>query len=93
MIFTDNGIVLLRQAFRETDRIVSMYTREHGRINVRVPGVMRPGGKLKAMSEPFVCADYRIYVRRGGVMARGGGYGTLFDRTVGLFKNAHQLAG
>jgi len=68
MIFTDSGIVLLRQAFRETDRIVSMYTREHGRINVRVPGVMRPGGKLKAMSEPFVCADYRIYVRRGGVM-------------------------
>ena len=68
MIFTDKGIVLLRQAFRETDRVVALYTREHGRINVRIPGVQRPGGKLKALSEPFSCADMRIYVRRGGVM-------------------------
>ena len=80
MIFTDNGIILLRQEFRETDRILSMYTREHGRINVRVPGVMRQTGKLKALSEPFVCADYRIYVRRGGVMGTltGGKINSVF---------------
>lgn len=68
MIFTDSGIILFRQEFREADRIVSLYTREHGRINVRVPGVMRPAGKLKALSEPFAFGDYRIYVRRGGVI-------------------------
>ena len=68
MIFTDAAIILLRQPFREADRIVSLYSREHGRLNVRVPGVMRRTGKLKALSEPFVCADVRIYVRRGGVM-------------------------
>lgn len=68
MIFTDTGIILLRQPFREADRIASLYTREHGRINVRVPGVKRQAGKLKAISEPFVCADMRVYVRRGGVM-------------------------
>ncbi len=68
MIFTDKGIVLLRQPFRETDRVISLYTREHGRVNVRVPGVMRQSGKLKALSEPFVCAEVRIYVRRGGAM-------------------------
>ncbi len=68
MIFTDSGIILLRQKFREADRIVSLYTREHGRINVRVPGVLRTTGKLKALSEPFTCGDYRIYVKRGGVV-------------------------
>ncbi|MBR2392095.1 MAG: DNA repair protein RecO [Elusimicrobiaceae bacterium] len=68
MIFTDTGIMLFRQEFREADRIVSLYTREHGRINARLPGVMRAAGKLKAVSEPFACADYRIYVRRGGVI-------------------------
>ncbi len=80
MIFTDNGIILLRQKFRETDRVVSMYTREHGRINARVPGVMRQQGKLKALSEPFVCGDYRIYVRRGGVMGTltGGKVNSVF---------------
>ena len=68
MIFTDSGIVLLRQDFRETDRIVSIYTRQHGRFHARLPGVSRPAGKLKALCEPFVYADYRIYVRRGGVI-------------------------
>ena len=68
MIFTDSGIILLRQDFREADRMVSLYTREHGRIHVRLPGVARAAGKLKALSEPFAYADYRIYVRRGGVV-------------------------
>lgn len=80
MIFTDNGIILLRQDFREADRIVSLYTREHGRLNVRVPSVMRQTGKLKALIEPFVCAEYRIYVRRGGVMGTltGGKINSVF---------------
>lgn len=68
MIFTDAGIVLLRQNFRESDRIVSLYTRSHGRLNARLPGVSRAAGKLKAVSEPFAWADYRIYVRRGGTI-------------------------
>ena len=46
MIFTDSGIILLRQDFREADRIVSLYTKEHGRINVRLPGVARSVGNL-----------------------------------------------
>ncbi|MBQ3667416.1 MAG: DNA repair protein RecO [Elusimicrobiaceae bacterium] len=68
MIFTDTGIILLRQPFRESDRVVSIYTREHGRLNARVPGVSRTTGKLKALCEPLTLADLRIYVKRGGVM-------------------------
>lgn len=80
MIFTDSGIVLLRQDFRETDRIVSIYTRQQGRFNARLPGVSRPTGKLKALCEPFVWADYRIYVRRGGVIGTitGGKLNNIF---------------
>lgn len=69
MIFTDTGIILYRQAFRESDRIVSIYTRSHGRLNARLPGVARSGGKLKALGEPLTLADYRFYVKRGGVLA------------------------
>ena len=68
MIFTDTGIILLRQPFRESDRVVSIYTREHGRINARCPGVSRTTGKLKALCEPLTLSDLRIYVKRGGVM-------------------------
>lgn len=63
MIFSDTGIVLFRQDFREADRIVALYTLQHGRLHVRIPGVNRAKGKLKAFGEPFACADYRIYQR------------------------------
>ena len=80
MIFTDSGIILFRQEFREADRMVSLYTREHGRLNARLPGVLRAAGKLKAVSEPFACADYRFYVRRGGTVATitGGKINSIF---------------
>jgi DNA repair protein RecO (recombination protein O) len=80
MIFSDNGIVLLRQDFRENDRVVCLYTREHGRINVRFPGVLRAQSKLKAMSEPFTCAEYRLYVRGGSTIgtATGGKIRSVF---------------
>lgn len=80
MIFTDSGIILFRQEFREADRMVSLYTREHGRLNARLPGVLRAAGKLKAVSEPFACADYRFYVRRGGTVATitGGKINNIF---------------
>ncbi|MBR3604386.1 MAG: DNA repair protein RecO [Elusimicrobiaceae bacterium] len=68
MIFTDSGIVLFRQDFREADRVIALYTLEHGRINLRLPGVNRAKGKLKAFSEPFTCATYRIYTKRANVM-------------------------
>ncbi len=68
MIYTDAGIVLFRQNFREADRVVSLYTREHGRINLRVPGVNRTKGKLKALSETLTCAEYRIYQRSSNTL-------------------------
>jgi len=93
MIFTDSGIILLRQDFREADRVVSLYTREHGRINARLPGVSRPLGKMKALCEPLTCADYRVYVRRGGVMGTvtGGKIHTVFPQIRGDLKRL-QLA-
>ncbi len=68
MIFTDSGIVLFRQDFREADRVIALYTLEHGRMNLRLPGVNRDKGKLKPFSEPFACANYRIYVKKSNVM-------------------------
>ncbi len=88
MIFTDQGIVLFCQPFREADRIISVYTREHGRLHLRVPGVLRQSGKLKALSELFVCGDLRIYVKRGGVVGTltGGKIHCIFPAVRGDLK-------
>ena len=82
MIFSDKGIVLIRQDFRETDRVVCLYTRDHGRVHARFPSVLRPQGKLKALSEPLTYADYRLYVRRGGTIGTvtGGKIASVFPQ-------------
>lgn len=64
MDFTDRIIILLRQDFREWDRIVCAYSLEHGRIALKLPGVNKPQSKLKAISEPFVKSCVRIYIKR-----------------------------
>lgn len=91
MIFTDSAIVLYRQALRESDRVVSLYTRAHGRLNARVPGVARPTGKLKALSEPLTLADVRFYVKRGGVLATvtGGKIHSVFPALRADLKRTH----
>ncbi len=91
MIFTDSAVVLYRQPFRESDRIVSVYTRAHGRLNARLPGVARSSGKLKALGEPPTLAEMRFYVKRGGVLATvtGGKIHTVFPAVRRDLKRTH----
>lgn len=91
MIFTDHGVVLYRQPFRESDRIISLYTRRHGRLNARLPGVARSTGKLRALSEPLTLAQVRFYVKRGGVLATvtGGKIDSVFPAVRSRLKRMH----
>lgn len=68
MEFTDDIIVLLRQNFRERDRMICAYSLNHGRIALRLPGVNRSDSKLKAISEPFANSCARIYIRRNATV-------------------------
>ncbi|MDR1123338.1 MAG: DNA repair protein RecO [Elusimicrobiota bacterium] len=64
MNFCDRIIVLLKTDFREADRMVCVYSFAHGRMALRLPGVNKYNSRLKALSEPFVKSDARIYIRR-----------------------------
>lgn len=68
MEFTDDIIVLLRQNFRERDRMICVYSLNHGRMALRLPGVNRSDSKLKAISEPFASSCARIYIRRNATV-------------------------
>ena len=61
-IFVVGALVLSRWEFREMDRIAVMFTRDLGKVRARFIGVNRPKGKLKAMSEPMVHGEYRLYL-------------------------------
>lgn len=76
------AVVIGRREHRETDRLAVAYTDAFGKIPVRFGGVNRPAGKLKAVSEPMVWTELRLYVRHGAEFstATGGSLVSSFPR-------------
>lgn len=65
MIFCDYGIVLQRRPLRENDRIVTVFTLEHGKFEVNFKSVRLAKGKLRALSEAVTWGDYRFFLKKG----------------------------
>ena len=59
-----NGIVLRRTNLGETDRIVTLYTREHGKLSAVAKGARRPISRLAASTELFTYARYLLATGR-----------------------------
>lgn len=62
MIVNAPGVVLSRRNAGEADRVAVLFTEELGKLTVRFTGVNRAAGKLKAISEPLVWGEYRLYL-------------------------------
>lgn len=82
MVFCDCGIVLWRRPLRENDRIVTVFTRDRGKLEVNFKSVRLPKGKLRALSEPVSWGDYRFYLRNGSnfPVCTGGSSLSVFPR-------------
>jgi DNA repair protein RecO (recombination protein O) len=74
VIVNDNAVVLRRGDSGEYGRWVLLLTEEHGLLPARFTGVNRPAGKLKALSEPMVWGEYRLFfsLRSSAVHVVGG---------------------
>ena len=55
-----NAIVLKRINYGETDRILTLYTREHGRLSAVAKGCKRPMSRLAAGTEMFTYGRYML---------------------------------
>ncbi len=74
MILNARAVVLWRRRWAEADRLVCLYTESHGKLLARFIGADKPRAKLRALSEPFVSAEYRlIFSRRTDAIRVGGG--------------------
>jgi DNA repair protein RecO (recombination protein O) len=51
--YSASAIVLRRIDLGEKDRIITLFTREHGKLSAVAKGARRPGSKLAGASEPF----------------------------------------
>ena len=82
MTFCDSGIVLWRRPLRENDRIVTVFTRGMGKLEVNFKSVRLPKGRLRALSEPVSWGDYRFYLKSGSnfPVCTGGSSLSVFPR-------------
>ncbi|HXZ99658.1 MAG TPA: DNA repair protein RecO [Candidatus Binatia bacterium] len=66
--FTDVGIVLRRVDYGEADRVLTVLTREHGKVGVIARGVRRTGSRLAARTDLFECSRMQLVIGRGELL-------------------------
>ncbi len=61
-LYRDQAVVLRTQKLGEADRIITLLTREHGRIRSVAKGIRRTKSKFGARLEPGSHIDVQLYV-------------------------------
>lgn len=64
MTYRDEAVVLRTHKLGEADRIVTMLSRQHGKIRAVAKGVRRTASRFGARLEPFMVADLQLYKGR-----------------------------
>jgi DNA repair protein RecO (recombination protein O) len=59
-VYKAEGIILRRQALGEADRIVTLLTREHGKLRAAARGIRRTTSRLGGRVEPFTHARFLL---------------------------------
>lgn len=62
--YRDEGVVLRTHQLGEADRIVTLLTREHGKVRAVAKGVRRTSSRFGGRLEPFMVADLQLAVGR-----------------------------
>lgn len=63
--YSDEGIVLARRNYGEADRILSVYTKNHGRASYMAKGVRRPVSRKRGHIEVFNQIKFQAASGRG----------------------------
>lgn len=60
-ILKDRGIVLKKKNYRETSKLITLFSESHGKINLIAKGVRTPKSKLSAVLEPLNLIEFVYY--------------------------------
>jgi len=63
--YSSEGIVLARRNYGEADRILSVYTKNHGRISLIAKGIRRPKSRKRGHLEIFSYIRFQAATGRG----------------------------
>lgn len=62
--YRDEAVILRTHKLGEADRIVTMLSRQHGKVRAVAKGVRRTSSKFGSRLEPFMVADVQLYQGR-----------------------------
>ncbi|WP_221584281.1 DNA repair protein RecO [Microbacterium sp. G2-8] len=62
--YRDDAVVLRTHKLGEADRILTLLTRQHGKVRAVAKGVRRTSSKFGARLEPFMVVDAQLYIGR-----------------------------
>lgn len=63
--YLDEGVVLGKRSFGEADRVISVYTKNHGRVSFIAKGIRRPKSRKRGHIEVFNQIKFQASVGRG----------------------------
>lgn len=65
MYLKTQGLVLREVAYKDADKLLTVLTREHGKMTLKARGVRRAGSPLKAPCQLLACGEFTIFEYRG----------------------------
>ncbi|GAB2703275.1 DNA repair protein RecO [Paenibacillus thermoaerophilus] len=75
MLIRAEAIVMRSMDYGEGNKIITLFTREYGKLGAVARGARKPKSRLAAASQPFTCGEYVIF-------KAGGSLGTLNDAEI-----------
>jgi len=59
-VYSTVGIILCHRDFRESDRVITIFTREYGKLEMMAKGSRKISSKLAGSLEPFVITELNV---------------------------------
>jgi DNA repair protein RecO (recombination protein O) len=87
--YADEAIVLARRNFSEADRILSVFSKDHGRLSLLAKGVRRPASRKRGHIEVFNRIKFQAVKGRGlDIMTEA----EIIDSFEGVRKDLRKVA-
>lgn len=65
MLRTVEGIVIRNQDYGETHKIVTIFSKQIGKVSVIARGAKKTKSRMSAVTQPFIKGEYLIYLGKG----------------------------
>lgn len=65
------AVVIRTVDYKDNDRMVTLLTKEYGRMSARIRGAKKPTSKLFSASSLFCCGDYSFFEKNGRYGVKG----------------------